>query len=102
MMMVSGPEVVCPGLLESLTCSVTVALPAVVGVPLTVQPLRTRPPGSVPVMEQVYGEVPPLIPIGAVYGTPTVPFGRVVVVRISGGELITMVSLALGRLCRRT
>ena len=40
------------GLPESVTFTVTVELPAVVGVPLTVQPARVRPAGSVPTMEQ--------------------------------------------------
>ena len=54
MVMVSGPEVVCCGLLESVTFTVTVEDPAVVGVPLTVQPLSESPAGSVPeVIEQL-------------------------------------------------
>lgn len=50
---------VCCGLPESVTVTVIVVDPAVVGVPLTVHPFRMRPAGSVPVMEQVYGGVPP-------------------------------------------
>jgi hypothetical protein len=46
--MVSGPDVVCVGDPESVTLTVTVELPAVVGVPLTVQPLMLSPAGSVP------------------------------------------------------
>ena len=45
---VSGPDVVCVGEPESVTFTVTVELPAVVGVPLTVHPLMLRPAGSVP------------------------------------------------------
>lgn len=45
---VSGPDVVCVGELASVTFTVTVELPAVVGVPLTVHPLMLRPAGSVP------------------------------------------------------
>jgi len=41
------------GLPASVTLTRTVALPAVVGVPLTVQPVRLNPAGSAPVMEQV-------------------------------------------------
>lgn len=64
--MVSGPEVVCVGEPASVAFTVTVELPAVVGVPLTVQPLMLRPAGSVPdVIVQLYGEVPPLTPIVA-------------------------------------
>jgi hypothetical protein len=48
MTIVSGPVVVCTGLPESFTFTVTVELPAVVGVPLTVQPLRLSPAGKVP------------------------------------------------------
>ena len=64
--MVSGPDVVCDGEPESSTLTVTVELPAVVGVPLTVHPLSVRPAGNVPaVMEQLYGEVPPATPMVA-------------------------------------
>jgi hypothetical protein len=63
---VSGPEVVCCGEPESSTFTVTVELPAVVGVPLTVHPLSVKPAGSVPaVMVQLYGEVPPAAPMVA-------------------------------------
>jgi hypothetical protein len=48
MTMVSGPEVVCADEPESSTFTVTVELPAVVGVPLTVQPLSDSPAGRVP------------------------------------------------------
>jgi hypothetical protein len=48
MTMVSGPDVDCVGDSESVTLTVTVELPAVVGVPLTVHPLNERPAGSVP------------------------------------------------------
>ena len=66
MTMVSGPEVVCDGEPASSTFTVTVELPAVVGVPLTMQPLKVRPAGSVPdVIEQLYGEVPPATPMVA-------------------------------------
>ena len=59
--------------------------------PLTVQPESVSPPGNVPVIEQVYGDVPPVAPISEMYGTPTVPFGSVFVsVRAAGA--ITMVS----------
>ena len=43
----------CAGFPESVTVTVTVTLPAVVGVPLTVQPVSISPGGKVPVMEQV-------------------------------------------------
>lgn len=49
----------CAGVPASVTFTVTVALPATVGVPLTTHPVRDRPAGKLPVMEQVYGVVPP-------------------------------------------
>jgi len=61
---VSGPDVVCEGDSESVTFTVTVELPAVVGVPLTEHPVNESPAGSVPdVIAQLYGEVPPLTPM---------------------------------------
>jgi hypothetical protein len=44
---------VCCGLPESVTVTVIVVEPDVVGVPLIVHPVRMRPAGSVPVMEQL-------------------------------------------------
>lgn len=76
--MLTGAVVVCAGLLESVVVTVMVVVPAVVGVPVTVQfAFKVRPAGSALVDEHVYGPVPPLTPIGAVYGVLTVPFGRV-------------------------
>ena len=49
----------CAGVPESVTVTVIAELPAAVGVPLTVHPLRIRPAGNVPTIEQLYGEVPP-------------------------------------------
>ena len=62
---VSLPLVLCAGLPESVTFTVIVELPAAVGVPLTVHPVRVSPAGSVPVIEQLYGTVPPVAPIVA-------------------------------------
>lgn len=84
----------CAGLPASVTLTVTVALPATVGVPLTVQPVRPRPAGSAPVIEQVYGVVPPLAVMFALYATPTWPFGSVFV-RLNCEGAITIVSFAL-------
>jgi hypothetical protein len=93
---VSGPVVVCVGDSESVTFTVTVELPAVVGVPLTVHPVSDNPAGSVPaVIVQLYGEVPPVTPIVALYGTLTVPSGNVDVVSESGAGLMTIVSFWL-------
>ena len=60
--------------------------------PLTVQPESVSPAGSVPVIEQEYGVVPPVAVIVPEYGTSTVPFGRVPVIASGAGE-ITIVSL---------
>jgi len=47
--------------------------------------VSANPAGSVPaVIAQVYGPVPPAATIGAVYGTPTVAPGNVVVVSVRG------------------
>lgn len=92
MVMLSGPETVLFGLPESVTMTVIFEVPGVVGVPPTVQPVSERPAGKVPeVIEQLYGVVPPLASIVALYTTPTVPFGNVFV-RFSAAGLITMVS----------
>ena len=54
-MILSGPETVFVGLLESVTDTVMFEVPGVVGVPPTVQPVSVRPAGSVPdVIEQVF------------------------------------------------
>jgi hypothetical protein len=42
---------VCAVLPASVTFTSTVTVPSVVGVPLTVQPVRLKPAGSVPVIE---------------------------------------------------
>lgn len=62
--MLAGPETVFVGLLESVTVTLKLEVPAAVGVPLTVHPLRVRPAGSEPdEIEQLYGVVPPLASI---------------------------------------
>jgi hypothetical protein len=92
MVILSGPETVLFGLPESVTMTVMFEVPGAVGVPPTVQPVSVSPAGKVPdVMEQLYGVVPPLASIVALYTTPTVPFGNVFV-RTSAAGLITMVS----------
>jgi len=50
---------VCVGLPESVTVTVIGELPAVVGVPVIVHPVRIRPAFRSPVIEHVYGPVPP-------------------------------------------
>ena len=89
MVSVTGPFAVCCGFELSVTLTVRFAVPAAVGVPLTVQPFApsVNPAGSVPpVIVQLYGAVPPLAPIVPVYGVPTVPSGRFVVVSINPPE----------------
>jgi len=61
--MVSFALAFCAGLPESVTLTVISDEPAVVGVPLTVQPVRLSPAGNAPVMEQEYGVTPPVAPI---------------------------------------
>ena len=59
-------------------------VPAMVGVPTTVQPFNARPTGRTPdVIVHAYGCVPPVIPIGWLYGTPTMPLGRLVSVSVT-------------------
>ena len=84
--MLIGPVVVPCGVELSTTSIVTPEVPACVGVPLTVQPrgVSANPAGRTPdVIVQVYGVVPPVMPIGWLYGTPTVPLGRVVNVSLT-------------------
>lgn len=75
---------------ESVTLTVKLKVPAVVGVPAKVPPLaRVRPPGSAPVdTDQAYPDsVPPVAENVAEYDTLTVPLGREVAVIFSGIEL---------------
>ena len=65
MVKLSGPLVVPGGLELSVTERMTLEVPAVVGVPLTVQPVSERPAGRTPdVIVHAYGCSPPVIPIG--------------------------------------
>lgn len=93
--MLTVPIADCAGLPESVTFTVTVEVPAVVGVPVTAQFVpRVRPAGSVPaVIEQLYGEVPPLAPIVAEYGVPTVPPGSVPVVMVTAAGAMVMLTV---------
>jgi hypothetical protein len=58
--MVSLALTFCAGAPASVTFTVIGEEPAVVGVPLTVHPFCVRPAGRAPVIEHVYGVVPPL------------------------------------------
>lgn len=54
MTIVSTALTLCAGFPESVTFTVMVELPAIVGVPLTTQPVSESPAGNVPtVIEQV-------------------------------------------------
>lgn len=89
----TGPVVDSTGLLESVAFTLRMTESATVGVPLTTQLADSvSPAGSVPaVSEQPYGAVPPLTPMVALYGVPTVPFGRLPVVIVSGvGDTVTV------------
>ena len=88
MTMVSAWLAFCAGLPESVTFTVIGDEPDVVGVPLTVQPTSARPAGRVPVIEQVYGDVPPVAPIMELYGTPTVPLGSTLVSDRAAGAIM--------------
>ena len=93
--MVSSALAFCVGLPESATLTVIGDEPCVVGVPLTVQPVSVKPAGNAPVIEHEYGVTPPVAPISALYGTPTVPFGRVFVSdSVAGAIVIGSLSLA--------
>jgi hypothetical protein len=84
----------CAGGPLSVTFTVTIELPATVGVPLTTQPVSESPVGSDPEIEQLYGVVPPVAVIVELYATPTCPFGKVFVM-LSAVGAITIVSFAL-------
>jgi hypothetical protein len=89
----TGPLTLCFGFDASVAWMVMFEVPAVVGVPLTVQPVSVRPAGRAPpVTVQVYGAVPPVTPIVLVYGTPTKPFGRLanVSVRFPGVVIVKL------------
>jgi hypothetical protein len=76
----------------SLTLTVKAAAPAAVGVPLTV-PLADNesPAGREPLIsDHEYPPAPPLAERDSLNATPTVPFGRDVVVIVNGGSAIVM------------
>ena len=82
--MLIGPLVFPCGVELSVTYTVMLEVPAAVGVPLTMQPFSDRPAGRTPdVIVQAYGVVPPVMPIGSLYGMPTVPLGRLVNVSLT-------------------
>jgi hypothetical protein len=75
----------------ALSVSLTVKLddPAVVGAPEIVLPERLKPAGSDPLAtDQVYGGVPPVALRACEYITPTVPAGNEDVVTFNAGALM--------------
>jgi hypothetical protein len=95
--MLSGWDAdVAPTVLESVTFTVKLAVPAdPVGVPEMVFPFRVRPLGSVPLLiEYVNVPAPPVTEIFWLYAEPTVAAGKVVVV-IEGGSVIDTLTVAV-------
>jgi hypothetical protein len=83
MLSVNAAVVVCEGLLESVTCTVMLLEPAVVGVPLITPVVdeSDKPAGNVPeASDHVYGWVPFVAVTVALYAFFTEPLGRDVVV----------------------
>lgn len=80
----------------SVTLATKLKVPVAVGVPdKTPALLNDVPGGTVPERtENVYGGVPPLATIWSEIATPSVAFGRLVVVIVSGPEFAAMVSEA--------
>ena len=87
-------DLVAVALELSVTLTVNVALPGVVGVPAIVPPaLNASPSGSDPeTMDQLYPPVPPLAESGCEYGMPAVALGSEVVVTIRAAGLMVRVS----------
>jgi hypothetical protein len=80
-------DCVCTGLDESATCTLNVAVPAAVGVPvmLPLVAFRVSPAGSEPVRTlHVYGVKPPLADKVCEYDVPTTPFGNELLDSVSG------------------
>ena len=79
----------CVGLAESVTVTLKVVLPVVVGVPLRTPVLDNAKPGGrlAALALQVYAGVPPLAVSVVVYGTLIVPAGSEVLVMVNGPPL---------------
>ena len=74
------------GSCASVTCTLNVDVPAIVGVPLIVPPeLKLRPAGKEPLeMFQKYGEFPPVAVRVVLYAVLTVPMGSELVAMLNG------------------
>jgi hypothetical protein len=83
--MLSGLLAFCCGEEESVTCTVKLDWPALVGVPLIVPALlKLRPAGNAPdTTVHEYGVVPPVAANVAEYAVPTIPLGNETVVIFS-------------------
>ena len=94
MVVVMVPEPVLTGLLLSVTETVPVVVPGVVGVPVIWQLLPSvSPAGRLPELSvQVYGPVPPLTGTAPVYGVPAVPLGGDATVSVAGADAIVMLT----------
>ena len=80
----------------SVTFTAKLAVPAAVGVPDIVLPVRLRPAGSDPLAtDHVYGAVPPVALSSCEYAVPTVPAGNDAVIIFKGGALIVNETLAV-------
>jgi hypothetical protein len=78
----------------SRTCTVKELVPAVVGVPLIVEPVNVRPAGSDPVaIDQVYVPVPPLAESDCEYAAPTVPLASDAVETLNGAGFTRMLNV---------
>jgi hypothetical protein len=77
------------GVVESLTISVTLFGPAVVGVPVIAPvALEIDSPAGRPVAEKVYGVTPPVAVTGVLYAKPTTALGSDVVVMLNPGLIV--------------
>jgi hypothetical protein len=92
MLMESGLVAFCTFEEESVTCTVKLDWPELVGVPLIVPPtLKLRPAGNVPeATVHAYGVVPPEAVSVVEYAVPTVPPGKEPEVIVSGNPAALM------------
>lgn len=80
----------CCGGPLSATCTVKLEVPAVVGVPLIVAPVRVNPAGKLPeVMDQLSADVPPVAVRVWLYATPVDAGGNDEVVTASAGTMVS-------------
>jgi hypothetical protein len=105
MVIVYDCEAITAGVSASVTCTVKVLVPAVIGVPerTPVPDAIAIPAGSVPEdTENVYGANPPVTVIVVWYTSPTMPLGIVGVVMDTAPALTTRVSVFVALSCADT